>query len=156
MLTRRANGNLWERPSMTSQFLSHLSNEISALKDAGLNPSEVQYVNAHGTGTRINDCTETAILKKVFGDHARRLAVSSTKSMLGHTMGASGALELIATVMAIRNGVVPPTANYREADPDCDLDYVPNEARQQPIETALTNSLGFGGHNVSLVIRRYR
>ena len=125
-----------------------------ALAQAKLPLDGVQYVNAHGTGTRINDCTETAILKRVFGEHARQLAVSSTKSMLGHTMGASGALELIATVMAIRSGVVPPTAHYREPDPDCDLDYVPNQARELPVSGALSNSFAFGGLNAVLAVTR--
>lgn len=125
-----------------------------ALAQARLAPDGVEYVNAHGTGTRVNDCTETAILKRAFGEHARRIAVSSTKSMLGHTMGASGALELIATVLAIRHGIVPPTAHYREPDPDCDLDYVPNEARVMHVNGALSNSFAFGGLNAVLAVTR--
>jgi len=125
-----------------------------ALAQAHLSVDGIDYVNAHGTGTRMNDRTETAILKRVFGEHAQRLAVSSTKSMLGHTMGASGALELVATVCAIQHGVVPPTAHYREPDPECDLDYVPNEAREKPVRSALSNSFAFGGLNAVLAVTR--
>ncbi len=125
-----------------------------ALADAGVRPDEVQYVNAHGTATRLNDSTETAILKSAYGDHARRLAISSTKSMLGHAMGASGALELIASVLTIERGVVPPTANYTEFDPECDLDYVPNQAREMRVDVAVSNSFAFGGLNAVLLVRR--
>jgi 3-oxoacyl-[acyl-carrier-protein] synthase II len=126
-----------------------------ALRKAGCDPSEVQYVNAHGTSTGPNDRVETAAMKTVFGDHARELAISSTKSMTGHMLGAAGVVEAIACVKAIQEGIVPPTINYENADPDCDLDYVPNVARQQKVQVALSNSFGFGGHNVSLIVRRY-
>lgn len=126
----------------------------AALGQAGLAPSAIDYVNAHGTGTRLNDSTETAILKLVFGDHARRLAISSTKAVHGHAMGASAALECIATILAMRHGVVPPTAHYREPDPECDLDYVPNAARAMPVGAAISNSFAFGGINAVLALRR--
>src|SRR2546422_4401570 len=125
----------------------------NAIADAGINPSEVDYVNAHGTSTPFNDRTETLAMKTVFGDHAKRLLVSSTKSMTGHLLGAAGALEAMACVLAMRDGCVPPTINYETPDPDLDLDYVPNEARARPIKTALSNSMGFGGHNASLIFR---
>jgi nodulation protein E len=126
---------------------------ISAcLRDAALNPEDVDYVNAHGTGTHANDVTETAALHSAFGDHARRLMVSSTKSMHGHMLGAGGAVELCATIAGMRAGFVPPTANYLEPDPECDLDYVPNTARQAPISVAISNSFAFGGHNGSLAV----
>ena len=125
-----------------------------ALRDARLNPQDVQYVNAHGTSTELGDAAETKAIKDVFGEHARRLAVSSTKSMLGHTLGASGGVELIACVLSIRHGVVHPTINYRTPDPACDLDYVPNTAREMPVRRAISNSFGFGGHNCCLVVGR--
>ena len=126
-----------------------------ALDEAGVNPGEVEYINAHGTGTRLNDVTETQVIKEVFKDHARRLAISSTKSMHGHTMGATGAIELVATVMAIERGVIPPTANYTQPDPECDLDYVPNQAREKPVRVAMSNSFAFGGLNAVLLVRRF-
>jgi nodulation protein E len=126
-----------------------------ALNDAKLNGEDVQYINAHGTGTTANDRTETAALKTALGDHARKLAISSTKSMIGHALGAAGALELVATVMSLREGVIAPTINYLGPDPECDLDYVPNEARQTKIDAALSNSFAFGGLNAVLVARRY-
>src|SRR6185312_1277750 len=126
-----------------------------ALNDAKLNGEDVQYINAHGTGTTANDRTETAALKTALGDHARNLAISSTKSMIGHALGAAGALELVATVMSLREGVIAPTINYLGPDPECDLDYVPNEARQTKIDAALSNSFAFGGLNAVLVARRY-
>lgn len=126
-----------------------------ALADARLSPREVQYINAHGTGTLANDEAETKALHQVFGPHARELAVSSTKSMVGHALGAAGALEAVATVMALRDGVVPPTIGYAERDPACDLDYVPNEARTMPIEHALSNSFAFGGMNAVLAFKRF-
>jgi nodulation protein E len=125
-----------------------------ALEQAGVQPADVDYVNAHGTGTRLNDATETGILKRAFGGHAPRLAISSTKSVHGHAIGASSALELIAAILAIRKGVVPPTANYTEADPECDLDYVPNEPREMAVDVALSNSFAFGGLNAALVVKR--
>ena len=128
----------------------------AALDDAGLEGSEVGYVNAHGTGTTANDITETAALHMVFGDHAARLAVSSTKSMHGHALGAAAALELAAAILAVRDGILPPTANYTERDPQCDLDYVPNEAREAVIEAALSNSFAFGGLNAVLAVRRFK
>ena len=126
----------------------------TALAQAGVPPDRIQYVNAHGTATRLNDSTETTILKRVFGDHARRVAISSTKSMHGHAMGASGALEAIAAILAITHGVVPPTANYTEPDPECDLDYVPNQARKLKVDAAISNSFAFGGLNAVLLLRR--
>jgi nodulation protein E len=125
-----------------------------ALAQAGLNPEHVQYINAHGTATRLNDSTETTIIKRVFGDYARKVAISSTKSMHGHMMGASGAIELIATLMTIERGIVPPTANYRKPDPECDLDYVPNQAREMKVDAAVSNSFAFGGLNAVLVVTR--
>ena len=125
-----------------------------ALADGGLEPTDVDYVNAHGTGTGANDATETAALKRVFGEHASRLAISSTKSMHGHALGAAGAIELAATLKAIEHGIAPPTANYREADPECDLDYVPNQAREMKIDVALSNSFAFGGLNAVLAVRK--
>ena len=127
----------------------------TALGDAKLSPHEVQYINAHGTGTQANDVTETKAIRRVFGPHADRLAVSSTKSMHGHALGASGALELVATVLAMRDQVAPPTANFTEPDPECDLDYVPNTCREMPIEAALSSSFAFGGLNAVLAVRRF-
>ena len=122
----------------------------ACLADARLNPQDVDYLNAHGTGTKANDQIETAAVKRVFGEQARRLSVSSTKSMHAHCLGASGALEMIACVMAIREGLVPPTANWREPDPDCDLDVTPNVARERPVRAALSNAFAFGGTNAVL------
>jgi len=127
-----------------------------ALASAGLRPEEVQYINAHGTSTDLNDKCETQAIKTVFGDHAKKVMVSSTKSMTGHLLGAAGAIELVASVFTIMNGVIPPTMNYENPDPECDLDYVPNRARRAQVDVVLSNSFGFGGHNVSLVLRRYR
>ncbi len=125
-----------------------------ALDDAKLSPREVHYVNAHGTGTQTNDVTETRAIRRVFGAHADRLAVSSTKSMHGHALGASGALELVATVLALRDRIAPPTANFTDPDPECDLDYVPNISREMPIDAALSSSFAFGGLNAVLAVRR--
>jgi 3-oxoacyl-[acyl-carrier-protein] synthase II len=123
----------------------------AAMADANLAPSDVDYINAHGTSTPANDKTETTAIKTAFGDVAYDIPVSSTKSMTGHLLGAAGAIESLACLLAIRDGVIPPTINYATPDEDCDLDYVPNEARAVPIKTAMTNSFGFGGHNVSLI-----
>jgi 3-oxoacyl-[acyl-carrier-protein] synthase II len=125
-----------------------------ALRDAGMQPERVDYVNAHGTSTVAGDSAETAALRTVFGEHARTLAVSSTKSMTGHLLGAAGAIESIACVLALHHGVLPPTINYETPDPACDLDFVPNQARETHIEVALNNSFGFGGHNVALLFGR--
>lgn len=127
----------------------------AALNDAGINAGDVDYINAHGTSTPPNDRIETAAIKTVFGeDQAHRVAISSTKSMMGHLLGAAGAVEAVVCLMAMENGVVPPTINYQYPDPDCDLDYVPNEAREMKVNVALSNSFGFGGHNASLIFRR--
>jgi 3-oxoacyl-[acyl-carrier-protein] synthase II len=123
----------------------------AAMDDAGLEPSDIGYINAHGTSTPANDKTETSAIKTAFGDVAYDVPISSTKSMTGHLLGAAGAIESLACLLAIRDGVLPPTINYETPDPECDLDYVPNLAREVPITTAMTNSFGFGGHNVSLV-----
>ena len=127
-----------------------------ALEDAAIAPDVIGYVNAHGTSTQANDGAETQALKTVFGDHARKLPVSSTKSMTGHTLGAAGAIEAIICVLAIRDGVLPPTINQETPDPECDLDYVPNTARRQQVDHSLSNSMGFGGHNVALVLSRWK
>jgi nodulation protein E len=127
----------------------------AALADAGLSPDAIDYVNAHGTGTTANDYAETVALHRSFGGHTRQLAVSSTKSVVGHTLGAAGALEFVAAIMAIRDGIAPPTMNYLGADPDCDLDYVPNEARRMPIRAILSNSFAFGGLNAVLAARQF-
>jgi nodulation protein E len=126
----------------------------SALADARLSPEDIQYVNAHGTGTAANDEVETYAIKRAFGRHAAKLAISSNKSMLGHALGAAGALELVATLMSVRNAIVPPTINYLGPDPTCDLDYVPNEARPLSVNAALSNSFAFGGLNAVLAVRR--
>jgi len=128
----------------------------AALRDAGLDPSAVGYINAHGTSTPYNDKFETIAIKRVFGEHARTLAVSSTKSMTGHLLGAAGGIEAIATTFAIHRGMLPPTINYEKPDPDCDLDYVPNHARPQEVEVALSNAFGFGGTNATLAFRKFR
>jgi len=127
----------------------------AAVRDAGLDVSAVGYINAHGTSTPYNDKFETIAIKRIFGDHARRLAVSSTKSMTGHLLGAAGGVEAIATVLALHHGVLPPTINYETPDPDCDLDYIPNQARKQDVEVALSNAFGFGGTNATLAFRAY-
>ena len=125
-----------------------------ALKTGRLAPSDVGYINAHGTSTPYNDRFETLAIKRVFGDHARKLAVSSTKSMTGHLLGAAGGVEAIATVLALHHGVLPPTINYETPDPECDLDYIPNQARKQDVEVALSNAFGFGGTNATLAFRK--
>jgi len=126
-----------------------------ALEDAGLPPTEIDYINAHGTSTPLNDSTETKAIKAVFGDHAYKLAVSSTKSMIGHAMGASGTLEAIASALTIVHGIIHPTINYSTPDPDCDLDYVPNHARKQAVRVTLSNSFGLGGQNACLILKKY-
>lgn len=126
-----------------------------ALSDAGIQPDDVDYINAHGTSTEANEKYETMAIKEVFGDHAYKVAVSSTKSMTGHLLGAAGAVEAIFSVRTITDSIIPPTINYETPDPDCDLDYVPNTARKQEVRTVLSNSLGFGGHNAALVFKKY-
>ncbi|MDH4137382.1 MAG: beta-ketoacyl-ACP synthase II [Anaerolineae bacterium] len=126
-----------------------------ALENARMVPEEIDCIFAHGTGTLLNDATETRAIKQVFGDHAYRLAVSATKSMVGHIMGAAGAISVLAAVFAIRDGVIPPTINYETPDPECDLDYVPNVARQQKVNATMINGFGFGGQNVAVIIRKY-
>jgi 3-oxoacyl-[acyl-carrier-protein] synthase II len=126
-----------------------------ALADAGLIVDDVDYINAHGTSTGPNDRSETAAIKTVFGERAYAVPVSSTKSMTGHLLGAGGGIEAVACILAIENGVIPPTINYEFPDPECDLDYVPNQARQAPVRTAMSNSFGFGGHNATLIFRRH-
>ena len=127
----------------------------AALRDAGISAPAVDYINAHGTSTPYNDKFETLAIKRVFGEHARKLAVSSTKSMTGHLLGAAGGVEAIATAFAIHHGILPPTINYETPDADCDLDYVPNQARKQGVEVALSNAFGFGGTNATLAFRKY-
>jgi 3-oxoacyl-[acyl-carrier-protein] synthase II len=126
-----------------------------ALQKAGLRPDQVDYINAHGTSTKPNDSSETKAIKTCFGDHAYRLAVSSTKSMTGHTLGAAGALEATICIQTILTGIIPPTINLHHPDPECDLDYVPNEARHARVNVAMSNSMGFGGHNTCLIFKRY-
>jgi len=128
----------------------------AALADGGLAPESVGYINAHGTSTEYNDKTETLAIKRLFGDHAYRLAVSSTKSMIGHLLGAAGGAEAVVTVLALHHGILPPTINYEVADPECDLDYVPNTARKAQVEVAISNGFGFGGTNATLAFRRYK
>ena len=128
----------------------------AALSDGGVDPATVGYINAHGTSTPYNDKFETMAIKRVFGEHAHKLAVSSTKSMIGHLLGAAGGVEAIATALAIYHGILPPTINYETPDPECDLDYVPNHARKQDVEAALSNAFGFGGTNATVAFRRYR
>jgi len=127
-----------------------------ALKDAKINPQDVQYINAHGTSTRLNDKLETVAIKRVFGDYAKKVMVSSTKSMTGHLLGAAGGVEFVVCCLAIKDGVIPPTINYEYPDPDCDLDYVPNTARKAKADVCISNSLGFGGHNATLVVKRFK
>jgi len=126
-----------------------------ALRDGGISPDMVDYVNAHGTSTPLNDKTETKVIKAVLGDHARKVSISSTKSMTGHLLGGSAAIESIASILAIRNGIVPPTINYEEPDPECDLDVTPNVAKERDVRYALKNSLGFGGHNAAILFKRW-
>ncbi|MBS2770490.1 beta-ketoacyl-ACP synthase II [Anoxybacillus rupiensis] len=126
-----------------------------ALADAGMKPEEIGYINAHGTSTEYNDKYETMAIKEVFGDHAYKLAISSTKSMTGHLLGAAGAVEAMFSILTMIDGVIPPTIHYETPDPECDLDYVPNVARKQEVNAVLSNSLGFGGHNATLIFRKY-
>jgi 3-oxoacyl-[acyl-carrier-protein] synthase II len=126
-----------------------------AIRDAGIKPSEVNYINAHGTSTLLNDKFETNAIKIVFGDHAYKLAISSIKALTGHLLGAAGAVEAIAAILTIKNGLIPPTFNYETPDPECDLDYVPNIPRKAKVKVTLSNSLGFGGHNASIIFREY-
>ena len=126
----------------------------AAIQRAGVEPERVGYINAHGTSTPLGDAAETKAIKDVFGDHAYELAVSSTKSMMGHCFGAAGAIEAMMCVLAIHHGVLPPTINYREPDPACDLDYVPNEAREARVDVALSNAMGLGGHNGCVLVGR--
>lgn len=126
-----------------------------AIADAGMEPNQIDYMNAHGTSTQYNDKYETMAIKEVFGDHARKLAISSTKSMTGHLLGAAGAVEAILSIKAIEEGIIPPTINLQTPDPECDLDYVPNKARKQEVRAALSNSLGFGGHNAAIIFKKY-
>src|SRR5690606_29229639 len=126
-----------------------------ALARAGMDVSEVDYINAHGTGTALNDRVETKAIREVFGEHADSLMVSSTKSMVGHMMGAAGAVEAAIAVLACYHGVVPPTVNYETPDPDCDLDYVPNEARTTAVRAAMSTSVGLGGHNSAIIFSRW-
>ncbi|MEW9501608.1 beta-ketoacyl-ACP synthase II [Jeotgalibacillus marinus] len=128
---------------------------IQSLEDAGINPNEVGYINAHGTSTPYNDKYETMAIKEVFADHAKKLAVSSTKSMTGHLLGAAGGVEAIFTVLALKEKILPPTINLDTPDPECDLDYVPHEARKKEVKVAMSNSLGFGGHNATIVFKTY-
>jgi 3-oxoacyl-[acyl-carrier-protein] synthase II len=127
-----------------------------AIRDAGLDVTAVDYINAHGTSTSLNDKNETIAIKALFGDHAKKLAVSSTKSMTGHLLGAAGGIEFIASVLAIQEGILPPTINYDEPDPELDLDYVPNKARKQEVNVAISNSFGFGGHNATVLAKKFK
>lgn len=139
-------------PQGEGQFLSMQN----ALKDAEISPEEVDYINAHGTSTPLNDKVETRTIKRVFGDYARKIPISSTKSMIGHTLGASGAIESVACCLTIYKGVIHPTINYENPDPECDLDYVPNQAREKEVKVVVTNAFGFGGHNATLVFRKFQ
>ena len=126
-----------------------------ALQDAGLKPSEIDYINAHGTSTPLGDKAETRAVKTIFGEHAYNLSISSTKSQLGHSLGASGGIELIVSIKALQEGVIPPTINLNTPDPDCDLDYTPNVPKQRDITYAMSNSFGFGGHNASIIVKKF-
>jgi 3-oxoacyl-[acyl-carrier-protein] synthase II len=125
------------------------------LKDAGIEPSDIDYINAHGTSTPVGDRSETKAIKKAFGDHAYKVAVSSTKSMTGHLLGAAGGVEAVILGLTLKNGIIAPTINLENQDPECDLDYVPNTPREANVKTALSNSFGFGGHNATIVMKVY-
>jgi hypothetical protein len=127
----------------------------NALEDAGLRPEEIDYINAHGTSTKLNDESETRAIKTVFGEHAYKLAISSTKSMTGHLLGGAGGVEAAFTALTIKNGIIPPTINYETPDPACDLDFVPNVARKAKVRVAMSNSFGFGGTNASLIFKAF-
>jgi 3-oxoacyl-[acyl-carrier-protein] synthase II len=127
----------------------------AALRSAGLEPADVDYINAHGTSTDANDKNETLAVKEALGERAYTVPISSTKSMVGHLLGAAGAVEANICVLALRDGILPPTINYENPDPDCDLDYIPNEARRQRIRVAMSNSFGFGGHNATLILKQF-
>jgi 3-oxoacyl-[acyl-carrier-protein] synthase II len=129
---------------------------IMAMKDAQMKPEQIDYINAHGTSTKLNDRIETLSMKKAFGQHSKKVMVSSTKSMTGHLLGAAGGVEFVVCCLAIKDGVVPPTTNYEHPDPECDLDYVPNVARKVDVAACMSNSLGFGGHNASLIVKKYK
>ena len=126
-----------------------------ALRKAEVTPTDIDYINAHGTSTELNDKIETRAIKTVFSDYAYKVPISSTKSMTGHMIGAAGAIEAAICILTIQNGIIPPTINYVNQDPECDLDYVPNVARRASVKTTLSNTFGFGGHNSSLIIRKY-
>jgi len=126
-----------------------------AMKDAGLKPEDIDYINAHGTSTQLNDLTETIAIKAVFGEHAKKIPISATKSMTGHLLGAAGSTEAIFTILSLRDGILPPTLNYEEPDPECDLDYVPNVARRQNVKTGMSNAFGFGGTNATLIFKKF-
>jgi 3-oxoacyl-[acyl-carrier-protein] synthase II len=155
MLSHGMNGDSYHMTNMPEDGRGIGGAMKLALANAGVNPEEVGYINAHGTSTPTNDRVETVGVKAVFGDHARKLPVSSTKSQIGHLLGGGSAVEFIATVMALKEQILPPTINYQTPDPDCDLDYVPNVAREASFDIALCNSSGFGGHNATLVARRW-
>jgi 3-oxoacyl-[acyl-carrier-protein] synthase II len=126
-----------------------------ALRNAKIDPKEIDYINPHGTSTPLNDKIETKIIKEIFGEYAYRIPISANKSMIGHALGAAGAIELVASVLTLKNQFIPPTINYEFPDPECDLDYVPNKGRKAPVTTVLKNSFGFGGKNSSVIIRKY-
>lgn len=126
-----------------------------AIRDAGIAPEEVDYINAHGTSTPVGDRSETIAIKRAFGDHAYKLAVSSTKSMTGHLLGAAGGVEGVICGLTLQHGVIPPTINLEHPDPECDLDYVPNEARRADVRVTMSNSFGFGGHNATIIMKKY-
>jgi len=127
-----------------------------AFQEAGLKPEDIDYISAHGTATELNDSNETAAIKAALGDHAYRIGISSTKSMTGHVMGGTGAMESVFCTLALRDQIMPPTINYETLDPECDLDYVPNEARAAKIDVCMNNAFGFGGHNAVLIFNKYK